>query len=69
MTIKELLKIIDTNQKIIIRYSWHNELFRGKAREVNPFDENINAAEVDFIYLDNDLYTKEFIKIKVKKDK
>ena len=68
MIIKELLKYIDNNQKIIILYSWHNELFKGLAREVNPFDKKISSAEVDFIYLDNDLYTKDFIKIKIKKD-
>ena len=68
MNIKELLKFIDRNQKIIICYSWHQEIFKGKAKEVNPFDEKVIDAEVDFIYLDDDLYTKDYIKIKVKKD-
>ena len=68
MNIKELLKFIDKNQKIIICYSWHQEIFKGKAKEVNPFDEKVADAEVDFIYLDNDLYTKDYIKIKIKKD-
>lgn len=69
MTVKELLKFIDTNQKIIICSKWYNELFRGKVREVNPFNDAICKAEVDFIYLDNDPYTKEYLKIRVKKDK
>lgn len=68
MNIKELLKFIDRNQKIIICYSWHQEIFKGKVKEVNPFDEKVTDAEVDFIYLDDDLYTKDYIKIKVKKD-
>lgn len=68
MTIKELLEFIDKNQKIIICSSWYDEIFKGKARQVNPFNENIYKAEVDFIYLDNDLYTREYIKIRVKKD-
>lgn len=68
MTIKELLKFIDYNQKIIICESWHNELFKGKAKQVNPFDSKICDAQVDLIYLDNDLYTREYIKIKVKKE-
>lgn len=69
MSIKELLKFFDKNQKIIICYSWHKELFKGKVKEVNPFDTSLVNAEVDFIYLDNDLYTKDFIKIKVKENK
>lgn len=68
MTIKELLKFFDYNQKLIICYSWHRELFKGKAKEVNPFDKRIANAEVEFIYLDNDIYTKEYIKIKVKEN-
>ena len=68
MKIKELLKYFEPAQQIIICKSWHNELYNGKAKQVNPNDETINELEVQYIYTDLDLYSKGYIKIMVKKE-
>ena len=68
MKIKELIKYFEPTQKIIVCLSWHKEIFKGMAKQLNPFDEYINNLDVMFIYTDLDLYARGFIKIQVKKE-
>lgn len=67
MKIKELLKYIEKNQKVILRESRWRELFKGKAREIwlNQFGERkVNYIIVD----DEDIYSRDYLILEVEKE-
>ena len=66
MKLKELLKFIEHNQKIILRESIWQELFRGTARQINL--KQFGDKNVNYIIVDNDIYTPDYLKIEVEKE-
>ena len=66
MKLKELLKFIEHNQKIILRESRWRELFRGTARQISI--DQFGDKNVNYIIADNDMYTPEYLKIEVEKE-
>lgn len=66
MTLKEFISKLDRQQKIIINLGKYSQIFRGKVCQINPrtVDEN---REIDFIYTDQDIYSDDYIKIRLKK--
>lgn len=66
MKLKELLKFIERNQKIILRESRWRELFRGTARQISI--EQFGDKNVNYIIADNDIYTSDYLKIEVEKE-
>ena len=66
MNIRELLRYIENNQKIIIRESRFSELFKGLARQINL--NQFGERKVRYIIMDNDIYTRDYLKIEVKKE-
>lgn len=66
MKLKELLKFIEHNQKIILRESRWRELFRGTARQINL--KQFGDKNVNYIIVDNDIYTPNYLKIEVEKE-
>lgn len=66
MKLKELLKFIEHNQKIILRESRWRELFRGTARQINI--KQFGDKNVIYIIVDNDIYTPDYLKIEVEKE-
>lgn len=66
MKLKELLKFIEHNQKIILRESRWRELFRGTARGINL--RIFGERNVRYIISDNDIYTPDYLKIEVEKE-
>lgn len=66
MKLKELLRYIEHNQKVILNHGLWAEEFKGTARRIN-----LNAfgdREIDYIYIDNDIYTRDYLKIRLKKE-
>lgn len=66
MKLKELLRYIEHNQKVILNHGSWAEEFKGTARGIN-----LNAfgdREIDYIYIDNDIYTRDYLKIRLKKE-
>ena len=66
MKLKELLRFIEHNQKIILRESRWRELFRGTARQISI--DQFGDKNVNYIIADNDIYTPEYLKIEVEKE-
>lgn len=66
MKLKELLKFIEHNQKIILRESRWKELFRGTARQISL--RQFGERNVRNIIVDNDIYTPDYLKIEVEKE-
>lgn len=66
MKLKELLKFIEHNQKIILRDSRWGELFRGTARQINL--KQYGEKNINYIIADNDIYTSDYLKIEVEKE-
>ena len=66
MKLKELLKYIEHNQKIILRESRWRELFRGTARQISI--DKFGDKNVNYIIADNDIYTPDYLKIEVEKE-
>ena len=66
MKLKELLRFIEHNQKIILRESRWRELFRGPARGISL--RQFGECNVKYITVDNDIYTQEYLKIEVEKE-
>ena len=66
MKLKELLRFIEHNQKIILRESRWRELFRGTARQISI--DQFGDKNVNYIIADNDMYTPEYLKIEVEKE-
>ncbi len=66
MKLKELLKFIEHNQKIILRESRWRELFRGTARQISI--DQFGDKNVNYIIADNDIYTPDYLKIEVEKE-
>lgn len=67
MKLKELLRLIESNQKILINHGPYAEEFRGLKRHINIHASDMLERDVDCIYLDQDIYTKDFLKIRIKK--
>lgn len=66
MKLKELLKFIEHNQKIILRESRWRELFKGTARQISI--DQFGDKNVNYIIVDNDIYTPDYLKIEVEKE-
>jgi len=66
MKLKELLRYIEHNQKIILNHGRWAEEFSGTARQINLID--FGDREIEYIYVDNDIYTREFLKIQLKRE-
>lgn len=66
MKLKELLRFIEHNQKIILRESRWRELFRGTARQISI--DQFGEKNVNYIIADNDIYTPDYLKIEVEKE-
>lgn len=66
MTLKEFISKLERQQKIIINLGKYSQLYRGTVGQINPrtIDEN---REIDFIYTDQDIYSDDYIKIRLKK--
>jgi len=67
MKLRELLKFIEYNQKVIIRENRLKELFKGKARQVNLID--FGDSDVRYILADSDIYTRDYLKIEIKQQR
>lgn len=66
MKLRELLIFIEYNQKVILRESRWRELFRGTAREIN--NAQFSERDVRQIIVDNDAYTRDYLKIEIEKE-
>lgn len=66
MKLKELLRYIEHNQKVILRESRWRELFRGLARQINI--KSFGESEVKYIIVDDDIYTRDYLKIEITKE-
>ena len=67
MKIKELLRYIEKNQKVILRESRWRELFKGNARQIwlNQFgDRKVNYIIVD----DSDIHSRDYLILEVEKE-
>lgn len=66
MKLKELLRYIEHNQKVILRENRWRELFKGTARQIslNWFGE----SDVNYIIVDDDIYTRDYLKIEITKE-
>lgn len=65
MKLKELIRYIEHNQKVILDHGIWTEEFKGTAREINL--HAFGDREIDFIYVDNDIYTRDYLKIRLRK--
>lgn len=63
MKLKELLKYIDYNQKIILDHGKFSAEYAGQARHVNL--HQFGDRDVQYIYVDYDIYYKDYIKIRL----
>ena len=66
MKLKELLKFLDKNQKVILRESRWRELFKGTARQIN--NNQFGESYVKYIIVDDDIYTRDYLKIEITKE-
>lgn len=66
MKLRELMRYIEHNQKIIIRESLWKELFKGTARQVNLIE--FGERNVKYLIVDNDIYTRDYLKIEIEKE-
>lgn len=67
MILRDLLRYVEANQKILINHGPFAEEFKGLKKQLNPCESEILEREVDVIYTDQDLYTNEYLKIRIKK--
>lgn len=67
MKLKELLGFIERNQKIIVSHSPFGEEYKGYRGQLNQHNNDMLEREVDVIYTDQDTYSKEYLKIRVRK--
>ncbi len=67
MKLKELLRYIEHNQKVILRESRWRELFKGTAREI--WLGQFGDCDVKYIIVDNDIYTSDYLKIEITNEK
>ena len=67
MKLRELLRFIEHNQKVILRESRWRELFKGTARQIN--NNQFGESDVKYIIADDDIYTRDYLKIEVEKEK
>lgn len=67
MKLKELLKIVDYNQKVLINHGPFTEEYRGLRRQINPNDEILMDKDVELVYTDEDIYDPNTLKIRVAK--
>ena len=65
MKLRELLRFIEHNQKVILRESRWSELFRGTARQIN---KDLEETNVRYIIADDDIYNRGYLKIEVEKE-
>ena len=66
MKLKELLRYIEHNQKVILRESKWRELFRGTARQI--WLGQFGDCDVKYIIVDDDIYTRDYLKIEIIKE-
>lgn len=66
MKVRELLRYIEHNQKVILRESRYKELFSGTARQISLLQ--FGEREVKYLIVDNDIYTRDYLKIEVAKE-
>ena len=64
MKLRELMRYIEHNQKVILNHGRWAEEFTGTARQINQ--RVFGDREIDYIYVDNDIYTREYLKIRLK---
>lgn len=67
MKLRELLRFIEHNQKVILRESRWSELFKGTARQIR--EKEFGDKNVRYIIVDDDIYTRDYLKIEVEKEK
>lgn len=67
MKLKELLRYIEHSQKVILRESRWSELFKGTARQIRLLD--FGECDVSYIIVDDDIYTRDYLKIEITKEK
>ena len=65
MKLRELIRYIEHNQKVILNHGVWTEEFKGTAREISL--KAFGDREIDYIYIDNDNYTRDYLKIRLKK--
>lgn len=66
MKLKELLRYIEHNQKVILRENRWRELFKGTAREI--WLGQFGDCDVKYIIVDDDIYTRDYLKIEITKE-
>lgn len=66
MKLKELLRFIEKNQKVILRESRWRELFRGTAKQIN--NNQFGERDVKYIIVDDDIYNRDYLKIEIIKE-
>lgn len=67
MKLKELLRYIEHSQKVILRESRWSELFKGTARQI--WLGEFGDYDVKYIIADDDIYTRDYLKIEITKKK
>lgn len=65
MKLRELMRYIEHNQKVILNHGIWTEEFRGTARQINLIA--FGDREIEYIYIDNDIYTRDYLKIQLKR--
>lgn len=67
MKLKEILKLIEANQKIIINHGPFAEEYKGLKKHINPAKTELLERDVHVIYTDHDIYNQDCIKIRISK--
>lgn len=68
MKLREILKLIEANQKIIINHGPFAEDFKGLKKQINPNASELLERDANVIYTDHDIYSQGYIKIRVNKE-
>ena len=68
MKLKEILKLIEANQMIVINRGPFAEVFKGLKKHINPYDAEFLEADAYIIYTDQDIYSQGYIKIRIQKE-
>lgn len=66
MKLKELLRYIEKSQKVILRENRWRELFKGTAKQIRLGE--FGDCDVKYIIIDNDIYTRDYLKIEITKE-
>lgn len=66
MKLKELLRYVEHNQKVILRESRWSELFKGTARQI--WLGEFGDCDVKYIIADDDIYNRDYLKIEITKE-